>query len=682
VYRKSTIPTECAINCIGSDDFFYSNLSESGDDILDKKITLLEGEISLRLHHLKKCEEQEIIDSKISATIFLHLTMRTAHLRSTMAYAFKNMITKLSERVITLDFLESQFGFDRGSPTPSFKEVVRENIDAVPELKNSPLPIDVLERIAFHLARENFSEILVERQPFIHGALELLASRVSLIAREGHNKALESLDNETPHLAFLEELNWRVIGSPAPGLILPDCVGISIDDRGETSPYGLPDQDRVCGVLLPISSDRLLVGAKGDFAIDGSFDVNRALSSCADDYFLAADDHEAFRMLCSEIKSKAKIRINNAIDDAIHDAYDLQNGDSISAGTKLDSDRYDGNHEIGPINFSISISGDDDHVNLEMLGEIVRDLIFRLSKTFSLTSIAGISIASNYLEAVRAVETDLDKEPPAETADECVGIGVARNLNVRREGSIKSYIVFRYEALTGLLSNTVDEVSAAEFLVAAQIAEAAWASGLRKILQELSSKEEWGYYDAWVFDNTFPLIIKYLSVRSASRIIYAYEGVQDSLQIANSAMEHMISVVTDARLDYRIHGNLDKLLDTALPKILLCLLSVANLAAHIHAAEEHGDHNPLEEPVFNKYGLSRWFQLISTDLAEIERRSGRWTSLDEFLKLNTHFERIMWHLGMIPWQEESSIRIELPIGVDVAKLLEIQNIDTKVENGT
>jgi hypothetical protein len=49
-----------------------------------------------------------------------------------------------------------------------------------------------------------------------------------------------------------------------------------------------------------------------------------------------------------------------------------------------------------------------------------------------------------------------------------------------------------------------------------------------------------------------------------------------------------------------------------------------------------------------------------------------WKSFDDFIGFNIHVERLLWQVGMIPWQDGDTLRLEVPLESDAVHLLEAE----------
>jgi hypothetical protein len=125
-----------------------------------------------------------------------------------------------------------------------------------------------------------------------------------------------------------------------------------------------------------------------------------------------------------------------------------------------------------------------------------------------------------------------------------------------------------------------------------------------------------------------------------------------------------------ARLAYRYSADLDTLLSVAKSRIRHVLLFSADLLGHCAAIHLEAAPSGSElDDALQRAGLQSWLPRFANDLEMHRQRLGQWDSFDEFLAFNVHVERLMWQLGMIPWDTGAGLRVEVPLWTDVGALL-------------
>jgi hypothetical protein len=92
--------------------------------------------------------------------------------------------------------------------------------------------------------------------------LETMALTAPNMARDGHNKALTKMVVEGSRRDDLLAYRWTVEAAPSEGAVLPDCVAIAFLEGGIPRPFIGSSSEEVRAVVVPLSTDELLVGTK------------------------------------------------------------------------------------------------------------------------------------------------------------------------------------------------------------------------------------------------------------------------------------------------------------------------------------------------------------------------------------------------------------------------------------
>jgi hypothetical protein len=163
---------------------------------------------------------------------------------------------------------------------------------------------------------------------------------------------------------------------------------------------------------------------------------------------------------------------------------------------------------------------------------------------------------------------------------------------------------------------------------------------------------------------------EYISAYMCATLGNSNEKIDDYRQLLTSALIGMHEAVLAARHAYRYDGDLDNLLEIALPRIRHVLFFAAGLLGHTGSlgVEAVSPRSELGDALV-KTGLKLWLPIYKEDLEKFRLRLGRWESFDEFAAFNVHVERLMWQLGMFPWKTDEGMRVEIPIGSDAEVLM-------------
>lgn len=148
------------------------------------------------------------------------------------------------------------------------------------------------------------------------------------------------------------------------------------------------------------------------------------------------------------------------------------------------------------------------------------------------------------------------------------------------------------------------------------------------------------------------------------------------VEVLLHTLESLKVDVPKARLAYRLNGNMDGFMAVLIPAVGRTLVRAAALLGHCDGGNRAADLPAELSTALELSDLRSWIEVFRRDLRENYDRRGRWQSLDEFTDMSDHMERLMWHVGVIPWRtREGDIRVEVPIGTDLAALQALQRAD-------
>ncbi|MGE0830972.1 MAG: hypothetical protein AB7O04_16685 [Hyphomonadaceae bacterium] len=105
-----------------------------------------------------------------------------------------------------------------------------------------------------------------------------------------------------------------------------------------------------------------------------------------------------------------------------------------------------------PDSISITFQGYPDRDEGERLAGVLIDCVRSVSSVIDLGSLDGLTLAHDYRNAVHTLDRGCDNPSPPRLSDaETIGVGIV--LAVVRNGQVKNHIVFRADAVSGLLQS-------------------------------------------------------------------------------------------------------------------------------------------------------------------------------------------------------------------------------------
>ena len=661
-------PERRPIKRTGSENFFYSRPSPDGHSTLDEAITSVENKLSQALYEIRSRSPGERVDSDVAAAIVSHLAGRTAHVRSTLEDGLDLSLEHARTLFLNPDAVETMIGLDNDVPTDRFRDVLINELAKTPEIANAGIPGRVLERAAFFHLKENPGEILGQSGDFVSALIDGMRPRSSELVRDSHNKAVDQILVSSGYENLLQKLEWTIEKAPASGAILPDCVVIEVSEDGDANAHLLVERERLRAVVMAISPEELLVGRKIGFEMPDDFDYNVAAARSSHSFFLAPrNDAETSRLHALIGK-----RLRPALEQSIEDAFDS------ALKEKAEEQPHNAQIPDGPIGckptsrvqYQLSLVDCGDEGTIREIQAQIKILVAEVAQFLQLERLDGITIGNDYPMLLRTVDRGIKNAPPVETVSSEVGVGIAQTIRVMRSGVAKGHIVLSSTVSQALISNEQDDVDWATHVLVKELALVALTEIVDEALPGFWGASFESEINGWLYSNIHGALDGYTASRIAARFGNRKELANGFRELLVDSIDRLMSLIPQERLAYRQHGDLDKLLDVAMPAIRLVLRFAANLLGHCSfIGDSPFDESGVLKDALERAGLTAWFNWYQGHLERFHRRLGRWESFDEFLDFNIHVERLLWAVGMFPWEGPEGLRIEIPQNTDTNALV-------------
>jgi hypothetical protein len=655
----------------GSEDYFYSELSSDGSPTLDDAITDQENPLSDKLIELRSQPVGTNVDPRLAAELVNHLAPRTAHLRQTLERGMRQLVSGAAELITQQDKFEQLLGLDKPTPTKAFTDGFSEELRKVQQMEQVAelgLPDEVLERIAFQQARENFDAAMVEIMPMFDRLFEGFLEGSSDIAREGHNKALSSNHGPNARFDHLATLCWTLTPAPVEGAILPDCVAVAYTAEG-MSPLMFADQHEASAVAMPISSTIILVGTLAG-PLPSTRDFNREAARVSHRFFLAATNDPAIAALRQHIDDRASQLVQDAVRHAFKDF--MPPVTTVPEGASGDDIADDAGGSVTPaLSLELSLLGMHDTVEgADALTEAIKGIVSAVGYSLPLSRLEGITLSSDYGAALSQIDRGIEGVAPPSTIDPAIGNGIAQTVKVMRTGKIMCRIVVESGVGFGLLSDDSATVDWATNVLIRQLMLVSLTEVVDVSLPGVMLQPITDPLQGWLYKAVSAALDGYVVSHMASGFGDPLELAIGWRQLLTEALDRLRETVLPARLAYRYNGDLEALLAATMPNIRHVLQFAAELLGHCAALGMAASEPESDLAVaLERMGLKNWLPRYAADLETCRQSYGKWQSFDEFLTLNVHVERLMWQLGMIPWSNDDGMRVEVPIGTDAEALL-------------
>ena len=319
VYSRDHGVFTTATDGVAAQRYFYSELPANNEtETLDDKITVYESWLAKIIAEFRDTTPGHAVDPAKAAEMVTHLCVRQAHIRDSFASATEQLLHGAENIFLDKDRARKALGLD--DPNPN--EVLLDEIHTLyekfgPQLGQLGITKPVFERWVFAISKAEFDRNFEEQSPFLQGVFSLMQGQTNKIARQGHIKALEQSLAPDLRIEVLKRFDWRTEPDPASGFVLPDCVAISSSEGASYRPLAYAGKDETDTIFMPLSHNRLLVGALGGAIGDVPQTVNKAFVVCSWDCFIARDRTPEFEQLVSKIGERTR----GLIDDIVGEAF-------------------------------------------------------------------------------------------------------------------------------------------------------------------------------------------------------------------------------------------------------------------------------------------------------------------------------------------------------------------------
>ncbi len=294
VYRKNELPKRTITKKYGEESYYYG----AEDSAADRNITDFENSVQGVIQDARNSADGEELDSEVIAPIIAHLEVRSNFLRAEFSRIYERM----------LKVLECYFCTEKRS-----RDLFSAYMKNHPEILDEALDeacIDGEKRVIAELMaiqelpeaiRSASSELAKMRGELFAPILENMAETV----KRAHNKSLEESFDATERSKAHQGLQYFIFRTKSEKLVLPDTCLAFLTRRG-CSPVIMNGEKVECAIL-PISSQVAIIGKSNNAINRNVRTINKALSSCAFDSFLAEEKSEIFQRLSPRISSNARL---------------------------------------------------------------------------------------------------------------------------------------------------------------------------------------------------------------------------------------------------------------------------------------------------------------------------------------------------------------------------------------
>lgn len=456
VYREGREPYISPIEFVAAERDFNSPPSLDGTETLDDRFTAYENSrLAPTVQALRGAAIGSVVEPAIAAEVIAHLSLRTSHLRALFQKGMSTVMHTAKEIFSDSSVITRYLSLDGLTMSDQFRTSVVEELYRQSPVMSSLGPRPFMEQLAFWFVRENFDHLFASQIPHLLAAMKGALERSPTFARDGHIKAMTSGIVPPIRVRDLATYSWRIEAAPAAGAILPDCVAIAYDVRGQAAPYILTPKDELTTVVLPLTAAMLLVGKGPSASAIDLKRLNQDLAACSYDFFVSATQAPEYAELHQRIRERASITLDDALASAVTEFRPKPKGlamEPASAEEELPS--ADARSRSNTPNFSYEVRlfdvGDSDVVR--KVADILNPIVAAVAQELPLSRLDGFTFANDPLAALRELDRGFDTKSLGEIGEQTVD-QYGQPVLVVRDGFIKSRIICHASLAANLLDD-------------------------------------------------------------------------------------------------------------------------------------------------------------------------------------------------------------------------------------
>lgn len=309
LYRKNARPINTNIINVGVEGLFYTDGSDTKADDL---ITTAEEIFNNLVKELRTSSPMRVSDPRIPELI-VHLEVRTRHLRQSFLRAGDYIVSRFLDFMGDEDFfvgyLERSF---RNDPS-----ILREAL--ADELEKRELPKAMLETM-MEVSSPLLPALIEQLKPTLRQDAAylrcVLPKKLREASKSGHIRALKKGASPEVRMQRYKNLTYELVDVQESSLILGDSAVLFHVEGPRPYKAFIDKDDGLNAVILPLTSRRLLFGAREGFPMSGHI-WPEAIARCSLEYFIANENSYANRLLQGLIGEDATLLTRAELEDII-----------------------------------------------------------------------------------------------------------------------------------------------------------------------------------------------------------------------------------------------------------------------------------------------------------------------------------------------------------------------------
>lgn len=627
VFRKGQEPYHSSTEGVAAQRDFYSEPSD--EQSLDDKITTYEGAVLAPAIAALREAPVGPIDSNVAAAAVVHLSIRSAFIRGSFSATAAKMLDHFADAMRSDETARALLEVDSLKAESMLVKLIEDEIlpqfRAIPESGRK-----ALTKLAHFRAREKFPQIFPDLAAMALTQLGMLLEKIPEMIVSGHSKALERGLAPALRVERLKAMNWQIIAAEPPThFVLPDClaVGSKRSDFQDVEPYSLQNDDELAGVVMPVCSNKVLVGCFGNPELNIA-SLNRSFAQCSLDFFISSQADAQAAEAAQLIGSTVSKYVDSLVEEQTFAAPDRSDSDGESPETE---GRAQEQVKV-PIKFEPSSRKSG------KAQAAVRNLMSAPELQVGLRTVETIVVADNIARSLRQRGVTLN-----DYTAQVVRLGTCHTTET--PDGVSSQLFVTMEAVN-LVAKGHPLARAAAALIRHQAGRATYyATVAAKIPKETLQRprpllEAVGLRIAHFFCS------HYFGGRLSGIGRISDEEFAATDGLYSQTLADCMQGITSVRLHFIEHRDGDAALGQALGHVEQLLCATANSCATTGGKVDRWRASKSIEAL-QTVSLSDWFKLFALDLERFFDSRESLAGENDLILLGSHIERVLWSFGIV-----------------------------------
>lgn len=629
------------IKKIGVKPWFYSRSSVDGQLTLDDLIQKLESDLGGTVGRMRGARPGAFVDPGTAAHCVVHLVMRTDHIRRLVSEGVASLLNEAQPLFIDPARLAKMFGLNAPGLSQSVTDIIR-NSTIEPALRGFPPPL--AEQIMTVLIRENGEDLVRCAASDVAPLFLLILDDLAGMVRNAHNEVLGTSLRNNNWVTRLSTFSWTIEAGKE--LILPDAVALAVEADGRLVPLVFTNKEAVEAVVMPISSNLILVGiSPWRDAVDLAKFNTQAAAACGA-FFIGARafDEENLAELIGTVPAAA---IRSAVQKAVSST---EIGGEITPPVHAPSQEA----ALGYKGFSYTVRLADfgDAVLAKEISDVIESVVGELARQLPLHDLDGFTIALDYQRALAELDRGDATLAPANSSALEYGIGVAIPITVERNGAHKEHIVLSAEISQSWLSGDIKAQTAALNILIKMLASVAHCTRFAKDVATTFTPDP---LTAELHPAVAATPSRWFTARESAFVAPHLGGFYADLVM--ESIEFTEREVAKERANISETDDTINVTRRALECVSAILEHAADWLGHRAGLADgrafEGDDLPVR---LRSRRLDRWIELFGRDLASVYEDEKVGLNMPVVTRLSQHVARLLWALGVFLWLDKEDVR--------------------------